>query len=238
MINEALKQIARVQKIDSAALELQRRFAHIDPGKHAHEEYAAAKAALDEAESLYKAVRTELEDLELANKGFEQKAEAEKKRLYSGGVYNAKDAENIDREIASLMKRRSQNDDRILELWDLVEPAKQKAAEAKAEFDKAEAKLKEYEAKYAAIKAEFEAKLAQVQALRQKEIVGCDPKLLAKYDAMRQKRGGVGLSAVVEGVCSACQTAIPKKQLGDIEMGETLETCENCLRYLYIESQS
>ena len=168
MINEALKKIARVQKIDSAALELQRRFAHIDPGKHAQKEFAAAKAVFDEAETEAKTVRTELEDLELKNKGIEQKIDSEKKKLYSGGVYNAKDAENIEREVANLNKRRGENDDRILELWELVQPAKGRAAEAKAVMDKAEARVKEYEAKYIALKAEYEDKMRQVLAMRQR----------------------------------------------------------------------
>ncbi len=235
MINEALKKIGRVQKIDSAALELQRRFSTIDPGRGAQAGLEAARQKLDEAEAAHKAIRTELEDLELKNKGFEQKMASEKNRLYSGGVYNAKDAEAIDKEINNLKDRRSANDDRILQLWDEVEPAKEAVAKAKAEYQTAEAKSKEYADKFNAIKAEFEQKFAQLQEARIKEVVNCDPDILRKYDAMRQKRGGVGLSVVVEGMCTACQTAIPRKQLGDLKTGETLETCENCLRYIYLE---
>jgi predicted nucleic acid-binding Zn-ribbon protein len=235
MVNQALKQIGNVQKVDSAILELQRRFAHIDPGKAVAAELAAAKAQLDEKDNAYKAVRTEIEDLELKNKGIESKVESEKKKLYSGGVYNAKDAENIEKAVQNQLAQRSQNDDRLLELWEQLEPAKKAAEEQQAEYAKVEAKAKEYAQKYAAAKTDYEQRLAKLVAAREQELQKCDPKYLAKYDAMRQKRNGIGLAAVVDGVCSACHTAVPKKQLGDIEAGETLETCENCLRYLYID---
>lgn len=237
MINAALKKIGRVQKIDSAALELQRRFAAIDPGRGARKELEEARTEMEAAEAAHKTIRTELEDLELKNKGLEQKMESEKKRLYSGGVYNAKDAEAIDREIQNLKTRRSANDDRILELWEEVEPAKKSADAARAKFEEAEKKLRDYEARYAAIQQEFEQKNAQLQEARNREAANCDPALLDKYDAMRKRRGGIGLSAVVEGVCTACQTAVPKKQIGDLKLGETLETCENCLRYIYLEDE-
>src|SRR5438046_1596201 len=152
MINEALRRIGRVQKIDSAALELQRRFNAFDPGRGVQASLEAARQKLDEAEAAHKAIRTEVEDLELKNKGFEQKMESEKKRLYSGGVYNAKDAEAIDKELNNLKERRSANEDRILQLWDEVEPAKEVVAKAKAEFQAAEAKSKEYADKFNAIK--------------------------------------------------------------------------------------
>lgn len=237
MLNEALRRIARVQKIDSAILELQKRFSSIDPGRSANAKLAEAQAKRDEAEAAFKAVRSEIEDLELKTKGIESKMDSEQKRLYSGGVYNAKDAEAIDKELSNLKTRRGQIDDRVLELWDQIEPAKARAEEAQNEYQKVEAQAKEYEAKYNEVKEEFSQKLQQLQEARARESQGCDPQLMKKYDTMRAKRGGVGIAVVEAGVCSACHTAVPKKQLGDLKEGAVLQTCENCLRYLYLPEE-
>ena len=238
MLNEALRKIAKVQAIDTAIQELQRKFSAIDPGRGPKASEEASRIRLEEAEGEFKAVRAEIEDLELKTKSMEQKIASEKNRLYAGGVYNAKDAEAIEREIANIMKRRGAADDRILELWDLVEPRKQAAEEAKAVHDAAAAKLADYEVKYKAVRAEFEQRASQLLEAKKRAIAGCDPSLLAKYDANRKKHGGIGIAAVVDGVCSACNTSVPKKQLGDIKAGETLETCENCLRYLYLPEEA
>jgi predicted nucleic acid-binding Zn-ribbon protein len=238
MLNEALKQIGQVQKIDLAILQLQKRFSMIDPGSKTAAGLVEAKANLDAADAAHKAIRTEIEDLELQTKSFEQKMESEKKRLYSGGVYNAKDADNIDREIANLTERRSKADDRILELWEQIDPAKEFVDKARALYSEAESRANEYAAKYNEAKSEAEAKLAQLMGMRAVEAEKCDPALLQKYDAMRQKRGGIGLAVVVDDTCSACQTRVPEKQLGDIKEGHVLQTCENCKRYLYVDEQA
>ncbi|HET6644953.1 MAG TPA: C4-type zinc ribbon domain-containing protein [Fimbriimonadales bacterium] len=238
MLNEALRKIAKVQTVDTAIQELQRRFSAIDPGRGPKASEEASRMRLEEAEGELKAVRSEIEDLELKTKSMEQKIASEKNRLYSGGVYNAKDAEAIEREIANIMQRRGAADDRILELWDLVEPKKQAVEVAKAAHDAAAARLTEYEAKYRTVRAEFEQKASQLVEAKKRAIAGCNLALLAKYEANRKKHGGIGIAAVVDGVCSACNTSVPKKQLGDIKAGDTLETCENCLRYLYLPEEA
>lgn len=237
-MNDALKKVARVQKVDTAILEAKRKFAAIDPGRGVQAARDAAQAAFDEAAAAHKALRTEVEDLELATKGIEQKIESEQKRLYSGGVYNAKDADAIDREVANLKDRRSKNDERILELWELIPPAKQ-AEETEAEKLKAtEAKLAEYRGKYEKVRGEFEAAVAKLNELRAAAIQGVDPSLLAKYEQNRDRRHGIGLALVVDGQCTACNTPVPKKQLGDVVDGHTLQACENCFRFLYVDEKA
>lgn len=234
MLMESLRQIGRVQKIDSMILELKRRFAAVDPGRAAMSAFEAAKAAADAAEARLKSVRSEIEDLELQSKSIDQKIEKEQARLYSGGIYNAKDADAIDREVKNLRERKSKIEDRLIELYDEIEPATQAYEKASSQLKEEEKKLHEVQKHYAEIEAEFKAKLSALAALRQRETPKCDDSLLKKYDEVRKRRGGIGLAEVVDGVCGACKTAVPKKQLGDLKEGTTLQTCENCLRYLYL----
>lgn len=235
MINEALRRIAKVQKVDAAILELRRRLAAMDPGAAAQAKRDEAKAAFEEADKRLKALRSELQDLELESKKIEQKIKSETARLYSGGVYNAKDAEAIDREVKNLKARLGGVDERILQLWEEVPPAQEKADRLFEDLKVAEAELEGYLKKYAAVKAEIEAKLAQLLDLRTKAVVGCDPELLAKYDVVREHRHGIGLAPVQDGECGVCHNSIPKLQKERIEEGESLETCEGCGRYLYTE---
>src|SRR5688500_6928941 len=201
MMNEELKKIAKVQKVDTAIHELKRKFASIDPGRGPMAAVEAAKSALGEATNAHSALRQEAEDLELSTKGIEQKIESEQKRLYSGGVYNAKDADAIDREVANLKVRRAKNDERILELWEEVPPAKAVEEAAAEALKEAEARLTEYRTKYDTFKVEFESRMADLAKKREAVVASADPNLLRKYEQNRDKRHGMGIALIVDGLC-------------------------------------
>lgn len=234
-MNEELKKIAKVQKVDTAINELKRKFASIDPGRGPTAAVEQAKQELEAAANAHKLLRQESEDLELSTKGIEQKIESEQKRLYSGGVYNAKDADAIDREVANLKERRAKNDERILELWELVSPAKEVEDGAAAALKAAEQRLTEYQGKYHTFRVEFEHRMTDLVAKREAVVKGVDPDLLRKYEQNRDKRHGMGVAIVVDGLCTGCSTPVPKKQLGDVVLGHSLESCQNCFRFLYVD---
>ncbi|GIV02250.1 MAG: hypothetical protein KatS3mg015_1080 [Fimbriimonadales bacterium] len=237
MKRTALFELLELQRTDHQLLELQARFAKIDPGRKLEAAVAAAQKAFEEADSQLKEMRRELEDLELKTKGIDQKIESENKRLYQGGVYNAKDAEYIEREIKNLMERRNQADSRILELWELIPPAEEEAKRRKEVLEQAEKLLAEHRAKYEEVKQKFEQKARELLAKRQAQAQRCDPELLEQYEAIRKKRKGIGLSEVVDGICTACGTAIPKAQLDNLREEEDLEICRNCGRMLVLVSE-
>lgn len=235
MFNAALNRIAKVQKLDIAILELQRRLDHLDPGRAATKARDETLEAFQQAESRLKAVRGELTDLELEQKKIEAKIKSENDRLYSGGVYNAKDADAIDREVKNLKARLGNIDARILELWEELPPAEEAAKSAEIELAEKEAELCKYLEKYGSVKAELEQKLAQLQEMRPKALEGADPNVLAKYERMRKAHGGIGLAKVDNDECEICRARVPKPLKDAILSGVDLETCEGCGRYLYIE---
>lgn len=232
MLTQALRELVRLQKIDTEIHELEARFAAIDPGRKLAAAVQKAREAKEAAEAKLKEMRQEVEDLQLKTKGIEQKIEAEAKRLYSGGVYNAKDAEAIDREIANLKQRRAQADERVLELWELLPNAERDFNEKHALLQEAEARLLQHQAKYEEVKQKFVAKARALIAKRKEQAARCDPDLLKQYEAVRKKRAGVGIAEVVDETCTACGISVPKAQIDSLREGETLETCRNCLRIL------
>lgn len=232
MLTQALHELVKLQKIDTEIHELEARFAAIDPGRKLAAAVQKAREAKEQAEAKLKEMRQEVEDLQLKTKGIEQKIESEAKRLYSGGVYNAKDAEAIDREIANLKQRRAQADERVLELWELLPAAEKDFNDKQALLQEAEARLAQHQAKYEEVKQKFVAKARALIAKRKEQASRCDPDLLKQYEAIRKKRAGVGVAEVVDETCSACGISVPKAQIDSLKEGESLETCRNCLRIL------
>lgn len=236
MLNEELRKLGAVQKVDAAIVELKRRFAAIDPGGKVSALRNETETTATQSKGHLSSLRGELADLELEQKKLEQKVESEQKRLYSGGIYNAKDADAIEREVKNLKERIGKIDERILQLWEEIPPAEERAEREHSELEKAEGALSEYQQKYTKLKAEYESKLSSLFEKRRQALVGCDEELLSKYEAVRQKKGGIGLSSVADGQCAICRSSIPKIQFESVVAGKALETCEACGRYLYIDN--
>jgi len=71
----------------------------------------------------------------------ERKIEAERKRLYDGSVANARELQSIEAEIASLTHRRSEKEDRVLELMEQREELEPRLAALAAEAAEARDRL-------------------------------------------------------------------------------------------------
>lgn len=234
MLREALSKIADVQKVDIAILELKKRFAAVSSDSETQTRYDQAHAEHEVVDGKLKALRAELKDLELESKKIEDKIKSENARLYSGGIYNAKDADAIDREVKNLAERRGKVDDRTMELWELIPPAEELSKISQAALDIATKERDAHLKEYAEVKAECEGRLSQLVAARKKVAEGTDDQLLSRYETMRKNKAGIGVSVVTGGNCSICNNRIPKNQIDLLTTGESIEVCEACGRILYL----
>jgi predicted nucleic acid-binding Zn-ribbon protein len=147
---------------------------------------------------------------------------------------NPREVETLQKEIGILKKHRGELDERILEIWEALPPAK----EAAAKLEKRMAELKELKAKEQqaalASKAQMEAEFKQKSADRPVLAKEISPGLLARYEGIRQKHGGVGIGEVDirRGTCGACGTNLPTRTIEQLKEDKVV-TCESCHRILY-----
>lgn len=111
------------------------------------------------------------------------------------------------------------------------------------------ARLQEQRERLADSRKELEAKLAKTQAeedaLRQKRVASAAdvPRpILASYDRIRQGRGGVAVSRLINGNCEACSSRIPPQRALEVRMMNKINLCEVCGRIVvwkpeYLEIQ-
>lgn len=57
--------------------------------------------------------------------------------------------------------------------------------------------------------------------------------MLAKYEKLRQVRGGAVIVPVENGTCGGCHVALPIQVINDLKTNESFAVCENCGRLLY-----
>lgn len=73
-----------------------------------------------------------------------------------------------------------------------------------------------------------------VMKTRREELVATvSREMLSTYERMARTRRGQALSAVRDGICSACRVKVRPKIFSDVRKGDQLITCESCGRILY-----
>jgi hypothetical protein len=211
------------------------------------QELAEVAAQLGESEALKEArnlaeaaakrlrqARTGMQDLDLEVKSLATKIEQEEKRLYSGRVLNAKEAANLQDEVASLKRRHSDREERLLE-------AMLDAEESEAASNSAQVQLTTVEAGWQANQAQLKQRQDTLnQALA--DLLKRRPTLLSpisqadlnEYENLRAKKGGRGVVAVKNSICQGCGTIASNSQLQRARTGAELTYCTTCGRIFYV----
>ncbi|HEX7096254.1 MAG TPA: C4-type zinc ribbon domain-containing protein [Acidimicrobiales bacterium] len=162
------------------------------------------------------------------------KAAAEDKRLYSGTVTAAKELQSIQDEIAALQRRQRALEDEALELMVQIEPLDEELAAHRARRDEVAARADDLRARLRELEAEIDAQLAQLDAERGAIVERVDAPILAEYESLRARLGGVAVAKLEAGSCRGCHlqlSAVELDRIKKIPRNEIVH-CEECGRIL------
>ena len=233
MASAELQRLWKLAQVDNSLTDIRHRAASLNVGQQIQARLTELQASEAKVSAEAKALSGELTDLELQQKSIDAKIAKFDKQLYDGTVVNVREVENIEKEIAMLKKQRGSLDNRILELWDLVPPAKAKEEAAEKAVAEAKAQLAERRKLALAEKEQLESEYKRLSAVRPSLATNFTPTLMAKYDNIRQRCNGIGMVEVTrKGTCAGCGLVLPEKTRADLNDDKTV-TCEGCRRLLY-----
>lgn len=231
MHESPLYALYRLHLVDAALLEMKKRAAALDGGKSIANEVAKVKAENKGTLDLAASLEAEIKELEAKTAIHTEKIKVLEGQLYGGSVVNAKEAAGYEQEIKSLKSMIDTSELRTLELMDELPSAKQGAQpllEGIAKLVKQyTAKKKSDQNEAVELQARFKVKLAERAPLAQQ----VEKTLLAQYDAIRQKYGGIGMGVLQGDSCGACGTLLPTKVVDSLN-SDRIVTCESCHRLL------
>lgn len=155
-------------------------------------------------------------------------------RMYSGQVSASRDLQAMATEINSIKQRVSTLEDSALEVMDEREPLE---AEVEALESRAGELAVEAEQLQATIAAEEEAvsrEMAEQQEARSRAAASVPPELLATYEKLRARLGGIGAARLEHGTCMGCRLRLPASELDRLkrEPPEAVVFCDQCGRIL------
>lgn len=231
MPSEELRRLHSLHLIDTTLLEVRKRAAALDPGRKTASEIQILEKQL--AEGPAKKLHSELTDLELKQKSFQDKIAKFEKDLYGGKIINPREVETMQKEIGILKRQRGEMDERILQIWEELPPEQDKADKIeKGIAQRKELLAKEQKAAMAS-KTQLEAEFKEKSVRRPQLAKEISPTLLARYEGIRQKHGtGMGEVDVRKKSCGACGTTLPTRVIEALKEDKTV-TCESCHRILY-----
>ncbi|MHB1930786.1 MAG: zinc ribbon domain-containing protein, partial [Acidimicrobiales bacterium] len=155
-------------------------------------------------------------------------------RLYGGTVSASRDLQAMAAEVDALSVRASQLEDEALGVLEEREPLDADVGALDAEDDALARQEADASADLATAEAEVRAELEELAERRAGAAGSVPPDLLAAYDRLRARLGGVGAAPLVGDRCSGCHLTLPATELDRIRHlpPDELVTCDQCGRIL------
>ena len=231
-MEEQLKKLIELQELESQFQALQR-------------EKLSIPKALSEIEKKYKQLVAQLEskrqildDGKKEKIAFEQEvSELEnslsrsKRRLLE--MRNNREYQACLREINGIKRDIKEKEDQLLDLMANLEALTEEVA---SDEESLEGKQKDFEKKKKKLSrkiSQIKKSLALFDHQRQRVSSNIDPVLLNKFNFIKDKRNGVAIAAVQNGVCQVCHMNIPPQTFIELQKNERMHNCPNCQRFIY-----
>ena len=143
---------------------------------------------------------------------------------------------SLTREMDGLRRRRDKLEMESLGLMDRIE----KATAQTVTIDAAIETLTEREAgaieQYKSVGGALQTETAGLEAERLALAGSLDAETLAKYESVRENKGGVAVGRLDGDTCSACRMSLPAERINELTSGPDVAICPHCHRLIVVRT--
>jgi len=164
----------------------------------------------------------------------EDRFKREKDRLYSGEITGTRELLTLQEEVDGLRSRCSDMESDALEQMEEVEQVEAEVDALLAGLESADADVVSGEQHLSEAEAIVRAEIDQEAAARATEAADIPLSVLASYEDLRTRMGGVAVARLRNGTCEGCHLGLSAMQLDRIRHAPADEVCycEECGRIL------
>ncbi len=228
----AAKQLYQLQEIDSKLestdQSLKKMTAQLGENAEvvkAESDLAAQKQQLDELKKQQRAHEWEIDDLAT-------KINAAEKKLYDGSIRNPKELANLQADVKLLKAKRSQLEDKVLELMDQIERGEGAVKAKSAVVETLKTSWQREQQRMSAEIDQLKGVMANLQNERQQAAVRIPTDTLDFYQRLRQQKRQA-VAKVEQGMCSGCRITLSIIE-AQRTRGDSLVQCSSCGRILFL----
>ncbi len=198
------------------------------------EELAEARRTADERQEGLRAAAKRFKEREWEADELRRKIEPVERRLYQGSVRNPKELEDLQRDVESLKRRRSELDDQALEAMEVLEQAQQALGEAQRELQELTDTCRAEQEELHTRQVSLEGEIAMLEGRRAEQATRIDGSLLRLYDHLSATHQRRAVAKVEGGACQGCRISLPMNLLQRARSGSEVVQCSSCERILYV----
>jgi uncharacterized protein len=230
-LKDQLRLLRELQVIDARLTEIRKSIealpARLEPAKQDLTRLEAMlqqeRAQLAETEKW----KTEQEEM---LKREEEAVRAAKSKLQQSR--NTKDYQAASREVDNKRRSISEREEELVKVIDAIEQSRARLAQREADVEQLRQTVQAEEGQIGGKVAELQAEISASEGGRNELARQVPAELLKRYEIV-QRRRGIALVPVVDGVCKGCFMSLPPQLSNIIARCTSLENCPSCQRLLY-----
>ena len=147
-------------------------------------------------------------------------------------IRNQREYQALLREIESSRRQNRGADEKIGELQQQHEELDARLVQVRQRLAEEELTCRAEAEEVARRSQELDSELAQEEGRRDELAPKVPRQVLRRYEAIRARRQGHGLSAVIHGCCSGCNMRLPPQLYNVLQRVDTIEQCPCCHRLI------
>jgi predicted nucleic acid-binding Zn-ribbon protein len=156
-----------------------------------------------------------------------------KSNIKLSSIKSNKEYDAAMKEIDDLQKAKFLLEEKAIIMMEQLEALEANCAAGR---EKAAEMRRQFEMDRDAVTRSIKALEQDLHALQQERLGvsrAVDAGLLKRYDTLRERRGGIAVSPVIQGVCQTCHIRIPPQEFNELIRGDQLMSCPHCARIIY-----
>ena len=230
-MKETLELLYKLQKLDDEIDELVKEEESI-PGRKAQleEDLKAEEEKLKNTKDEWVNIAKERKDKEIELDSIGDRIRKFQSQLLQ--VKSNKEYVALQEEINMLKEQSSKLEDEILELLDKGEEVNKAIAREEKNLEEARKVTAKEKAKLDDELQRVKNKIAIKRDERKRLVSGLDEMLLARYQRIRDNKGGLAVTPVKNGACGGCFRRIPPQEMQELKKMDRIITCEGCGRII------
>ena len=237
-MQDQLELLKQLQAIDSALKKLEK--VKLDFPKRIHQlekEFAKKQQSLEKG-------KTSLEEVQKERRKKEQELSREFERLQKsqdkiGLVKTNKEYQAALKEIDEIKQHNSDIETEILIVMEKIDILEKTVRQEELEYQKW---LQESEKQKETLHAELEKsnqELQNQQTLRKAILENIEPDLIKKFEMIKERRQGLAVVSIQDGLCTGCNINIPPQRILEIrKSNNAIMNCPFCNRIVYFEEHN
>jgi predicted nucleic acid-binding Zn-ribbon protein len=219
------RQDRRLTSLERKLRGIPARISALDTDLHKLEQMLAAeREKLDETRNFQSRQETQLHDEE-------DLIRSSKAKL--GAIKTSRELNAQQRELETTRRMVQTRTGEISKLQEAVTKTEQQIAKMEAQLAALRSAAEAEKARLAEEQGQLETNIAKARGLRAKSVKGIEKDILANYERIRKRLGGLAFVPAHRERCTACKMMIPHILYTRLLKGKEIFPCESCGRLLY-----